>query len=244
MDSLAAGRKGLPANSLKYIAIAAMLIDHIAWAFVPFNTTLGQVMHIIGRLTAPIMCFFIAEGYYHTRNLRKYMLRLGIFAVISHFAFVVFEYGDPFIFPARTSVIYTLFLGLLALAVWNKLHNSFVKVFLICVLCFMALFGDWLFFAVLYVLAFGINHGNFKKQIQWFCIVSVALILMLIPDAAMSGKVWYSQMYMAGVFLVIPLLVQYNGQLGKGGKFNKWLFYIFYPLHLFIIGILKFYIFI
>ncbi len=61
----------LTANVLKYIAIAAMLIDHIAWSFVSDYSVLGQIMHVIGRLTAPIMCYFIAEGYYYTRNVKS-----------------------------------------------------------------------------------------------------------------------------------------------------------------------------
>ena len=52
-------------NQIKYIAIIAMIIDHIAWAFVPITSVLGQVMHVIGRLTGPTMAFMIAEGHGH-----------------------------------------------------------------------------------------------------------------------------------------------------------------------------------
>ena len=61
----------MSSNTLKIIAITAMLTDHIAWAFVPSRSLLGQLMHIIGRLTAPIMCFLIAEGYHHTSNVKN-----------------------------------------------------------------------------------------------------------------------------------------------------------------------------
>ena len=70
-------------NELKYLAMAAMLIDHIAWAFVPLNSMPGQLMHFVGRLTGPTMAFFLAEGYIHTRDRKKYGLRLGLFALIS-----------------------------------------------------------------------------------------------------------------------------------------------------------------
>lgn len=49
-------------NQIKYIVILAMLIDHIAWAFVPLASWQGQIMHMIGRLTGPTMAYFIAEG--------------------------------------------------------------------------------------------------------------------------------------------------------------------------------------
>lgn len=51
-------------NELKYLVIIAMLIDHIAWAFVPTASLLGQIMHIIGRLTGPTMAYMLADGYY------------------------------------------------------------------------------------------------------------------------------------------------------------------------------------
>ena len=104
-------------NQLKYLVIAAMLIDHIAWAFVPTASLLGQAMHIVGRLTGPTMAYMLAEGYHYTRNVKKYALRLGIFAVISWLPFSYFERGC--IRPAF-GVIYTLFLSLLAIWFWDK----------------------------------------------------------------------------------------------------------------------------
>ena len=62
--------KGLDRTQLKFIAICGMVCDHAAWGFVEFMTPLGQIMHIIGRLTLPIMCFFIAEGFRHTSNIK------------------------------------------------------------------------------------------------------------------------------------------------------------------------------
>ena len=77
-------RGGLDSNMLKLIAIAAMTADHIAWLLFPGYPTdpLPIILHIIGRLTCPIMCFFIAEGYHYTRDIKKYTARLFVFAVI------------------------------------------------------------------------------------------------------------------------------------------------------------------
>ena len=79
---LTTSRFTLNRNQLKYIVIAAMFIDHIAWAFVPTASLLGQVMHFFGRLTGPTMAYFIAEGYRYTRNVKKYAVRLGIFTLL------------------------------------------------------------------------------------------------------------------------------------------------------------------
>ena len=80
-------KKGITASDLKYIAILAMFIDHVGWLAVPTASPLGQIMHAIGRITAPVMCFFLSEGYHYTSNFKKYVMRMGIFAVISHFAY-------------------------------------------------------------------------------------------------------------------------------------------------------------
>lgn len=241
-------KTGMSSFTLKMIAIFAMLIDHIAWAFVPTYTFGGQVMHIIGRVTAPIMCYFIAEGYYHTHNVKKYALRLGIFALISHIPFNLFETGQlPFSFTNgihfefQTSVIYTLFLGLISLIVWNsKKFNKIIKVILIALICIAALLGDWAFTAVLWILFFGIYHDNFKKQILSFIIifplpVVINSFIMLIKN---NGN-WYHPLFQLGVLLAIPLFLQYNGERG-GNKNSKWIFYIFYPLHLLIIAFIKY----
>ena len=70
-------------NQLKYLVALAMLIDHAAWAFVPTASPAGQLMHLFGRLTGPTMAFFLAEGYLHTRDVKQYALRLGLFALLS-----------------------------------------------------------------------------------------------------------------------------------------------------------------
>ena len=65
--------KTLDSNSIKLIAILAMTADHIAWAVFPGDPKepLPVILHILGRLACPIMCYFIAEGYHHTKNLDK-----------------------------------------------------------------------------------------------------------------------------------------------------------------------------
>ena len=80
---------GLNSNEVKLIAIIAMTIDHVTWLLFPGYQKIWWVMllHAIGRLTAPIMWFFIAEGFHYTRNVKKYIARLFVFAVISHFSY-------------------------------------------------------------------------------------------------------------------------------------------------------------
>ena len=235
-------------NQLKYIVIAAMIIDHIAWAFVPTASILGQVMHFIGRLTGPTMAYFIAEGYCYTRSFKKYALRLGIFAALSWVPFVYFEFGS---FPVAFNdgavaavypyfgVLYTLLLGLFAIRLWDSNVNTTLKVFGIIGLCILSLPGDWAVFDVLFCLFFFCYRNNPKEQ--WTAYFWVALVCCI---SVFGNDPWWSGLWMVGVFMV-PFLIRYcyNGQSGSRHPFHKWFFYAFYPAHLLVLGVLKWVVF-
>lgn len=238
-------RIGLTANQIKWIAIVCMLIDHIAWGFVPFGSAAGQVMHIFGRITAPTMCFFIAEGYAHTHNVKRYALRLGLFALISQFPFTLFETGKiQYIVNSGTetfSVIYTLFLSLLAVWAWDSIQNRSMRIFVIGLLCILSLPGDWMCFDILFSLVFWIYRGDFAKQARYFSTYAVCMVVLSCLSSAMNGYSFIGQLFQFGVLLCLPILSMYNGKR-RGSKNSKWTFYIFYPVHLLILGLVKFYL--
>ena len=93
-------KKPLSSNAIKLIAIAAMTVDHIAWAVFPGypKEFLPLLMHLIGRITCPIMCYCIAEGYHYTRNIRIYFSH----DFIDWRSFIPFYYGGAL---NQTSVI-------------------------------------------------------------------------------------------------------------------------------------------
>lgn len=234
-------------NQLKYLAITAMLIDHIAWAFVPTASVLAQIMHFIGRLTGPTMAFFVAEGYRHTRNVKKYAVRMAIFALISWLPIVWFERGIvtmtvgglTLLNPIPQGVIYTLLLALLAIWLWDKGRCSKpVKILGIIGLCVLSCFGDWAFFVVFYSFNFYINRDN--KRVMWrnYAIISAFVVF---GSMLLDSSSWYWKLFQFGVYMV-PFFIEklYNGEAGKKSAFNKWFFYIFYPLHLLVICIIKY----
>ena len=244
--------KLLNSNALKFIAIFAMTLDHIAWAVFPGYPTeaLPVILHIIGRITCPIMCFFIAEGFYYTKDIKKYTARLFVFAVISHFAyifasnsfvdwksFIPFYYGEIL---NQTSVMWPLAWGLVMLRIEKsqKIKNVWLKMLLVLLICIVSFPSDWSCIASLCVLAIGSNRDNFKKQMIWLTgFVAIYSIVYLFSFDLVYGVI---QM---GVVLSVPLLMMYNGERGKNPKVNKimkWFFYVYYPLHLFIIGIIKY----
>lgn len=244
--------KILNSNQLKLIAIIAMTVDHIAWAMFDGypRALLPLVMHIIGRLTCPIMCYFIAEGYHYTRNINKYTFRLFAFAFVSHFAyifasndfvhfksFIPFYYGN---FLNQTSVMWSLAWGLVMLRIADsKRIKSIYKVLLVILICIITLPSDWSCIAALCIMAIGTNRGNFCKQMSWmiFYVALYSLVYFFAIDKA------YGILQM-GVVLSIPVIAMYNGKRGKNPKINKfmkWFFYIFYPAHLFVIGLINYF---
>ena len=107
-------------NQLKALAAAAMLLDHIALAFLPETCAAYVALRFLGRMTGPVMAFFVAEGYVHTRAVGRYALRLFLFAILSWLPYAVFETGLPPVLFSNFSVLHTLLLGLLAVWLWDK----------------------------------------------------------------------------------------------------------------------------
>lgn len=220
------------ATTLKYIAIICMVLDHVACAFIPSYHPAYFVLRSIGRLTAPIMCFFVAEGYFKTSNLKRYILRLGAFAVISIVPFSLFEslvYGR---IEISFGVIYTLLLGLLALSAAKSELNIFVKIITVLALILLSTYGDWPIFGVIYVLGFGLFRDSKPLSAIVFSFVTVGMALFF-----SGSSITYILLNMSALVALIPLLL-YNGKRGGAWspKFNKWFFYLFYPIHLLVLS--------
>lgn len=232
--------KGLNANQLKLIAIIAMTVDHLAWTFFPGYSTQWFVIlaHIIGRLTAPIMWYFIAEGYHYTRNVKRYAMRLFALAFVSHFAYN-FCFGIPFV-PFQTSifnqtgVVWSLAWGLILLWVTDSQKlKQWQKVLVVIFACVITFPSDWSCIATMAVFSIGTNRGNFKRQMTlmmvWTFIYGVVYFLFIDKVYAII------QLFTC---LSIPLLKLYNGQKGNRKSIGK-LFYVYYPAHLILCGILR-----
>lgn len=216
----------LTSNQLKMIAIVAMVLDHCVVVFAPHDSSLYPLLRLPGRLTAPIMCFLVAEGYYHTSNLRRYMGRLLKMAIVSHLPFALCFGFHPFKFWLATDVMWSLLLGLIALAVHHSPRYAlWQKVLLIGLCCLLAYSADWNYIAVLMILSYGIFRNQPNKQ----AIAHVAVGCLYLAQALLYG---ISPLARLGVFVSIPLLRCYNGQLGKKSKSIQYGFYWFYPLHL------------
>lgn len=243
----------LTANSLKLIAIIAMLIDHLGYAFLSSDGYLWFVFRCIGRITAPIMFFFIAEGYHRTKNINKYTFRLFIFAIISYIPYI-YMFNNTLPYNKETflnlNVFYTLFLGLLFIRTFTEIKNIFVKIPIMIILLILSTVGDWNYIALLLILAFNFYYGDYKKQSFTACIILLFadggfLLSFLSPffnyidNVTINLSAYKWTLSGLGMFISILLLKFYNGEKGKGGKIAKYGFYFFYPIHLLIICLIR-----
>lgn len=238
-------RKGLSGNALKVIAIIAMTIDHLAWVgietYEQAETPLQISLHIIGRLTAPMMIFFVAEGYHHTHNFQRYLRRLFMLAVVSHFAFCYFNMSgynplNNLMFNA-TSIAWPLMWGLILLKVWDTERLPlWGKWFVTLMACLLTFTSDWSLSAPLAILMIGRNRGNFYKQMLWLMLI----ISLYAVGFFVFNNPTYGMVHLA-CWLAVPLLALYNGKRGRWRWMGKF-FYYYYPAHMALIGLLARYI--
>lgn len=238
--------KGLNSSVLKYIAIIAMLLDHIGFGFLLPESVTYQVMRFIGRITAPLMCFFLTEGFHHTKDVKKYLQRLIVFAFISQIPYTWFFTGKPFaVAQSGLNVIATLAMTLAGLYVYNseKIANAY-KLPIILLFGTAAGFCDWglNIFVITFVFEFSRNDRS-KQPLAYAAAAffyAVPTFINYFVSCIENGEfAFYTSFYKFGVFLPILFIKAYNGERG-GGKYGKWVFYIFYPAHLLVLTFLSY----
>lgn len=235
--------KGLNRTQLKLIAIIAMVCDHTAWGFVESMTPLGQVMHVIGRLTVPTMCFFVAEGFRHTSSKKGYLGRMALFWIISIVPFYLFFHEQ---YDYRQNIIFDLMLGLLMLMVLeHKGFRVWQKVILAALIFIVsATIGGWVIVPILFILSFYYGK-DFKTKAKLICGITILLVLFLVVATSLNqiwhfshyDWVWYEELYLLGFMIPLLLLRHYNGQKGK--NIGKYFFYVFYPAHFLVLVTIK-----
>lgn len=212
---------------LKILACVTMLIDHVG--YVVYGTT--SWFNYIGRFAFTIFAFQISEGYIHTKNLKKYLSRLGIFALISQIPFMLFEYSIGFDYTLN--IFFTLFLGLLCIIAFDKLDNKFLSLLIIFVLCFIGEYikVDYGYWGILLILLFFVFKNNKLLMVLSFLLMCIYKYLPYLINYNFHYA--YIIITIATFTSIIPILL-YNGKLGLK---TKYLLYIFYPLHLLILYI-------
>ena len=237
VDTVAAPERGIGGNTLKYIAAAAMLIDHVALMFLSGIPAAYIPMRVVGRLTAPVMCCMLAEGYRHTSSLKKYFTRLAVFAVISQIPYSLAIHGTVFEY-ADYNMLVTLTLSLAALTVFDKVKNRVLKFILPLPIIALTYFCDWGITAPLYVMAFYMAGNDRYKRTAYSMGISIVYIAVSVFTRSASAA-----LISLGLILAPILLYFYSGaRSAKAKSANKWVFYVFYPAHLMALALINLYI--
>lgn len=233
--------KRLGGDAIKYIAIFAMLLDHIGWTFLPFASPLSQIFHTVGRITAPIMCFFIAEGYRRTKDVKKYLMRLFIFALVSQIPWCVMH-GQS-LDTLSFNMFFTLFFALLAVIAEDKIENPTLRTLAVFSCAAATVFSDWYVFAVLWSVSFFRFKAEPKKLFLSFSAVSLMysgyMFYLNLEAGNDPEKSLLSVLFTLGTFLSLPFISSYD-ETKRPNKKSRLVFYLFYPLHMLLLGIVKY----
>jgi len=229
---------------IKLIAIITMLCDHSS------DTFIGHLsfFNIIGRIAFPLFCFQLVIGYNHTKDVKKYLIRLIIFAFISQIPFGLFMYNFIGSFN-MLNIFFTLSLGLIAIYALDKFPNKIIAIILDIAIMFFAEFikVDYGWFGIVLILCIFIFYkdkytcksreflSNIKNNIL-FAIIFFTLCFIKYYSyfGLLSNYIVWAEIL--GTFFPIIFMLLYNG---KKGPNIKYFFYFFYPAHLLILVLFK-----
>ena len=263
-------RLSLSGFQLKYIALITMVFDHIHYFF-DYTGKIPIWFTMIGRLAAPLFLFTVIEGFIHTRNRKKYFLKIYVLAILMGLIqFGFYNFLHPLVrpdgfFPKNMmlssfaillvalqgiawiqekkylkgipTLLFPLMLPWLMLLLYLSGQDKPIFTLFINLLNYTVLpthtsisdGGTWL---LLTGIAMYLCHKNLKKEVLAFVSVSLVWLLMAI---VLSRPSFHDLMFKYVEWMEIfaaPLMLCYNGQRGKG---SKYLFYVFYPTHIYLL---------
>lgn len=223
-------QKRLSQESLKILACVTMLIDHVAAVF-----RLALKWRVIGRLSFPIYCFLLAEGAYHTRNPKKYALRLAIGALLSEIVFDFAFFGR--FYWGHQNVMLTLLLGFFTLRAMEMFPDMFRKVLVVIPFALAAelLCTDYGWVGVALVALFALTR---ELPGRWPILAAgMAILFLSIPSATRMIFGIRVPIQIFGLAALVPIAL-YSGKKMTNNKAIQWAFYLFYPVHLLILWLL------
>lgn len=244
-------------EQIKYIAMFTMLLNHIANIFLEPDTFLFQVLVDVGYFTAITMCYFLVEGYGYTHSKEKYGKRLLLFAVISEIPFCLAFTEEGVLQFVNMNMLFTLFLCFLILYTMERIPSGRHQTLRILGLVFISVYSDWALLAPVFTYWFAscgaigsqgktlsVSERNkrlwsvFGKAMLFFGILN---FIENMETTTLGVSILQTLGAVSGILLSgICIIYLYNGKRSeKHTAFSKWFFYIFYPAHLLVLGVLR-----
>lgn len=215
----------------KYIAFTSMFIDHFNKAIItPFLTGTGplnvitRIFDILGRIAFPIFAFMIVEGFFKTKSRWKYLRNLLVFATISEIPYDMFQ-SAVFINTRSQNILWGLALGLFTIMVIDKLKERIKKRPL------------WIFVSIIIVALSSLGSMLISSDYEYYAIIIIYIYYLFYDKILLASGLGFlviiKEIYAILGFATVLL---YNGEKGKQNKiFN----YLFYPVHLLVLGIIR-----
>ena len=239
--------KGIDSNGLKMIACLSMLIDHITYAFIPEYSVDGwmgvNVAYLVGRglgrSAFVIFAFLLVEGVYHTKDRKRYALTMLMAAVVSELPFdYLIGRLNSADFLVRQNVMFTFTLGIVSMILLEEIKDRYLYQdsklaynglsVSVCMAAFTVAYFlrvDYGVVGIALIFIFYFLRGMKKRNIALMVFIwSIGCIFL------------EHMLEWAGLIALIPIFL-YNGE--RGSKNLKWLFYVFYPLHMLVIGVIR-----
>ena len=232
-------------DTIKYIAMGTMLLNHIANVVLKPGTTLYEVMIDMGYFTAVTMCCFLVEGYDYTSSKPKYALRLAGFAVLSELPYCLAFTENGLLSFCGMNMIFTLLLCFGIIHAMNTFPYGAKRMAAVAGLTLLSIFSDWALLAPVFTIWFVRAKGNEKKLKQAFlkcmALFGILNLASYLEQYAMGPAVLRAVGSTLGIAAAgVCILFFYNGKrMERGRAFSKWFFYLFYPVHLLILGLLR-----
>ncbi len=225
----------LSGAQLKYIAFLSMLIDHANKALIYPNLnggtldTVSNIFDILGRIAFPIFSFLLVEGFFKTRSRWKYLMLLLVFGVISEVPFDMSSSG-VFFEPNWNNIMFTLAIMLVMIWIIDILKEKMKALPKIL----------WYLLSFLIVAVMCFAAANLSLDYEYHAILIGYFYYIFYERQILSIPFNYLSMYKEPwALLGFGLTLTYNG---KRGRQYKILNYLFYPVHLLILGILRMYL--
>ena len=241
--------KRINSFTLHILAMIFMLSDHLWIIFFPNQLWL----YALGRLTFPIFAFMIVEGFFRTKNRKKYLIRIFIFAIISEIPFNLFSSlamrKVTMLFYPYNNVLWTFLIALCGLNLLEEIENfknldkviRFLEKITISFISIMMAYlikSDYLGYGVITVFIFYFFREKNYRNIFFQTISIIILNIFIMPDYEFPfnffGKEIFIKVQIFALFS-LPIIWLYNGKQGIHNNFIKYMFYFFYPLHLLLI---------
>lgn len=233
--------------ALHIMAMAFMLCDHLWGTIIAGNDWLT----CIGRISFPIFAFMIVEGYFHTSNLKKYVKRLLLFALISEIPFNL-AMGSRFFYPIHQNVLWAFLIAIGFIhwnekakatgKLWKRIVTAFLSVFLAYIVGILTMV-DFYNAGILTVLMF-----YFFRDRKWYNYLAQLIGMWYINMEMLGGysymvdilcKTYFVPRQGFALLALIPIWL-YKGKQGYHSKKFQYFNYWFYPAHLLLLGLLKF----